>query len=478
MLVNLDVSVSEGEYLALMGPSGSGKTTLLNLIAGLDRATRGEVIVHGQDLGELSESQITRWRANNVGFIFQTYNLIPVLTAFENVELPLLLTHLSRRKRKENVTTALKIVGLDGREHHYPRQLSGGQEQRVAIARAIVTDPYLLVADEPTGDLDRTTAGEILDLLELLNREFQKTIIMVTHDPLAARRAVGRSTSTRASSSTTSSTKPGCRPRHEIPQLHLPECPAQSGPVAPDRRLDEYLPLPDDGALLVLRHVRRGQLGARVFNRIATLNANGFAGRIPIACVKEINQLEGVVAATPFSWYGGKYKDEILPFAQFAVDPATVFTVMSEFTMPDDQLKAFQENKDGCVIGRKLANDKKLKVGDPLPLKGDAYPVDLDLTVRGIYDGPSDRDLRMCFINFEYLDEALKRDDSIELFSSGGQRAGNAGMIFTRCKRPTTCRSSARRSTTCIATAITRRARRPRRRSGRCSRRCWATSRG
>ncbi|MGP0068896.1 MAG: ABC transporter ATP-binding protein [Isosphaeraceae bacterium] len=189
VLVNLDVTVGEGEFLALMGPSGSGKTTLLNLIAGLDRATKGEVIVHGQDLGGLSESQITRWRANNVGFIFQTYNLIPVLTAFENVELPLLLTKLSRRKRRENVATALKIVGLQGREHHYPRQLSGGQEQRVAIARAIVTDPYLLVADEPTGDLDRTTAEEILDLLELLNREFQKTIIMVTHDPQAARRA-------------------------------------------------------------------------------------------------------------------------------------------------------------------------------------------------------------------------------------------------------------------------------------------------
>jgi putative ABC transport system ATP-binding protein len=189
VLVNLDVSVEEGEFLALMGPSGSGKTTLLNLIAGLDRATSGEVIVHGQDLGDLSESQITRWRANNVGFIFQTYNLIPVLTAFENVELPLLLTHLSRRKRRENVMTALRIVGLNGREHHYPRQLSGGQEQRVAIARAIITDPYLLVADEPTGDLDRTTGGEILELLEQLNREFQKTIVMVTHDPLAAQRA-------------------------------------------------------------------------------------------------------------------------------------------------------------------------------------------------------------------------------------------------------------------------------------------------
>jgi putative ABC transport system ATP-binding protein len=189
VLVNLDVSVGEGEFLALMGPSGSGKTTLLNLIAGLDRATSGEVMVHGQDLGDLSESEITRWRANNVGFIFQTYNLIPVLTAFENIELPLLLTHLSRRKRRENVMTALRVVGLTGREHHYPRQLSGGQEQRVAIARAIITDPYLLVADEPTGDLDRTTGGEILDLLEQLNRDFQKTIVMVTHDPLAAQRA-------------------------------------------------------------------------------------------------------------------------------------------------------------------------------------------------------------------------------------------------------------------------------------------------
>lgn len=189
VLEELDLSVAEGEYLALMGPSGSGKTTLLNLIAGLDRATRGEVVVHDQDLGQLTEAEITKWRANNVGFIFQTYNLIPVLTAFENVELPLLLTHLSRKKRRENVMTALRIVGLSGRENHYPRQLSGGQEQRVAIARAIVTDPYLLVADEPTGDLDRATAGEILELLEQLNREFQKTIVMVTHDPLAAQRA-------------------------------------------------------------------------------------------------------------------------------------------------------------------------------------------------------------------------------------------------------------------------------------------------
>ncbi|MDB5353185.1 MAG: ABC-type antimicrobial peptide transport system, ATPase component [Planctomycetota bacterium] len=189
VLTDLKLTVDEGEFLALMGPSGSGKTTLLNLLAGLDRPTTGEVVVHGQDLAQMSEGQIARWRSRNVGFIFQLYNLIPVLTAFENVEMPLLLTSLSKRQRRENVRTALRVVGLEGREDHFPRQLSGGQEQRVAIARAIVTDPYLLVADEPTGDLDRQSAEEILELMEQLHREFQKTIVMVTHDPIAARRA-------------------------------------------------------------------------------------------------------------------------------------------------------------------------------------------------------------------------------------------------------------------------------------------------
>jgi putative ABC transport system ATP-binding protein len=189
VLDGLSLSVPSGEFLALMGPSGSGKSTLLNLIAGLDRPTTGEVWVHGQNLAAMAESALTRWRAANVGFIFQLYNLIPVLTAQENVELPLLLTHLSRKERRERARTALRIVGLEGREDHSPRQLSGGQEQRVAIARAIVTDPYLLVADEPTGDLDRKSAEEILDLLQLLNKEFNKTIVMVTHDPQAARRA-------------------------------------------------------------------------------------------------------------------------------------------------------------------------------------------------------------------------------------------------------------------------------------------------
>jgi putative ABC transport system ATP-binding protein len=181
--------VKDGEFLALMGPSGSGKTTLLNLIAGIDKPTSGSIFVKGNDIGRMSESQLAGWRASNVGFIFQFYNLIPVLTAFENVELPLLLTKLSKAERKQRVELALSIVGLEDRLRHFPKQLSGGQEQRVAIARAVVTDPAIIVADEPTGDLDKNSANEILVLLERLNQELKKTIIMVTHDSHAASKA-------------------------------------------------------------------------------------------------------------------------------------------------------------------------------------------------------------------------------------------------------------------------------------------------
>jgi putative ABC transport system ATP-binding protein len=188
-LENVDLVVAEGEFLCLMGPSGSGKTTLLNIIAGIDRPSSGQLRVLGEDVASMSENRLAAWRNSNVGFVFQTFNLIPVLTAFENVELPLLLTKLSSQERKDHVISALKLVGLEDRIHHFPRQLSGGQEQRVAIARAIVTDPTLLMADEPTGDLDAQSADDVLDILSRLNQEFKKTIIMVTHDPRAARHA-------------------------------------------------------------------------------------------------------------------------------------------------------------------------------------------------------------------------------------------------------------------------------------------------
>ncbi len=189
VLQDISFDICDGEFLALMGPSGSGKSTLLNIIAGIDKADSGTVMIGGVDIASLSETALAAWRAAHVGFIFQFYNLMPVLTAYENVELPLLLTDLSRTERREHVETALAVVNLQDRMDHYPSQLSGGQQQRVAIARAVVTDPTILVADEPTGDLDRASAADVLDLMGRLNREFGKTIIMVTHDPRAAERA-------------------------------------------------------------------------------------------------------------------------------------------------------------------------------------------------------------------------------------------------------------------------------------------------
>jgi putative ABC transport system ATP-binding protein len=192
VLQGVNLEIPSGDFLALMGPSGSGKTTLLNLMGGIDTPSGGSVHVGGVRIDELSGSKLSRWRAQNIGFVFQLYNLLPVLTAERNVELPLLLTRLSRSERRKRATLALKIVGLADRAKHYPRQLSGGQEQRVGIARAIVTDPTLLLCDEPTGDLDRKAGDEILDLLQALNQEYGKTVVMVTHDPHAAERAKRR----------------------------------------------------------------------------------------------------------------------------------------------------------------------------------------------------------------------------------------------------------------------------------------------
>jgi putative ABC transport system ATP-binding protein len=189
VLTDLSFDIGAGEFLALMGPSGSGKSTLLNLIAGIDKVDRGSIRIGGLEITDLSETELAHWRATHVGFVFQFYNLIPVLTAFENVELPLLLAWLPKEERREHVRMALRVVNLEDRMDHYPSQLSGGQQQRVAIARAVVTDPTILVADEPTGDLDRVSAEEIMDLVDRLNHESQKTVIMVTHDPRAAKKA-------------------------------------------------------------------------------------------------------------------------------------------------------------------------------------------------------------------------------------------------------------------------------------------------
>ncbi|MCU0571407.1 MAG: ABC transporter ATP-binding protein [Syntrophobacteraceae bacterium] len=190
VLRGISLNIEQGSFVALMGPSGSGKTTLLNLIAGIDRPDSGRLTIASTDITQLDDTEMARWRANHIGFIFQFYNLMPVLTALENVELPLLLHRLNRRERREHALLALELVGLTDRLHHYPRELSGGQQQRVAIARALVTDPLLIMADEPTGDLDKQSATDVLDLIEELNRGSGKTVIMVTHDPRAAERAL------------------------------------------------------------------------------------------------------------------------------------------------------------------------------------------------------------------------------------------------------------------------------------------------
>ncbi|MBM3778132.1 MAG: ABC transporter ATP-binding protein [Acidimicrobiia bacterium] len=218
VLDGISLEVPDGEFVALMGPSGSGKTTLLNLIAGIDRVTSGMIRVGDTTVTGLSDAALAQWRSRHVGFVFQFYNLIPVLTAVENVELPLLLTRLTKRQRRERALTALRIVGLADRAKHYPRQLSGGQEQRVAIARAIVTDPSVLVADEPTGDLDAASAEDILTLLDTLNRDFRKTIVMVTHDPRAAARAhVERHLDKGVLAASVERHVPASRDAHEVP---------------------------------------------------------------------------------------------------------------------------------------------------------------------------------------------------------------------------------------------------------------------
>ncbi len=358
VLDGINLEVPAGEFVALMGPSGSGKTTLLNLIAGIDRPTSGKVVVANTDLTPLSEGELAKWRSHNIGFIFQFYNLIPVLNAIENVELPLLLTSLSSKERRERAMTALRIVGLDDRYKHYPRQLSGGQEQRVAIARAIVTDPSVLVADEPTGDLDSKSAEEILDLMQTFNKEFGKTILMVTHDPRAAERA---------------------RIQHHL----------EKGVLRPDMK---YAPL-------VLKHLRKNWirtlstvlamsvciflfcvlqtviaavnfgLTAGNTNRLVTRDYVSLANLLPINYKQKIAAVPGVKDTVIVSWFGGQYGDSKNFFTNFAVEPEAFLRVYPEIMLPEDQKQKWLGDVRGCIIGRKLAERFHWTIGEHLPAR-------------------------------------------------------------------------------------------------------------
>ena len=388
VLNDINLKVPAGEFVALMGPSGSGKTTLLNLIAGIDTPTRGRIVIGGKDIATMSQTALAAWRSSNVGFIFQLYNLLPVLNAFENVELPLLLTKLSRKERRQHVETALKVVNLSDRMDHYPRQLSGGQEQRVAIARAIVSDPNILVADEPTGDLDAKSGDEILELLRRLNQEFGKTIVMVTHDPKAA----------------------GARPPHDPSRQRNPPR-GRADRDRDDEGRMKYLrliwknvfrkklrtTLTASSIVLVLvliviltsllQAMQADPSGGKGSNRLVVQHATGLGNFLPLSQRQRIEQIPGVVAVSPEIWFGGVYKDDRPEnwIGQLSADPDIYFDKIFDDATIDPQVNAeWKATRNGFVAGHKIADKFHWKKGDHIILKGTYIPLNADL----VYIGP------------------------------------------------------------------------------------------
>ena len=343
VLQRLNLDVDKGDFVAFMGPSGSGKTTLLNLLGGLDVPTHGSITVAGDEITHMSASKLTQWRARHVGFIFQMYNLIPVLTAFQNVELPLLLTKLSKADRRKHVETALGVVGLGDRMHHYPRQLSGGQEQRVAIARAIVADPTFLLCDEPTGDLDRKSADEIMSLIDSPGPRIRQN--RADGHPRPGRRRARRPrrcTSKRACSSKAASCARARWPEvlHEIPPPDFRQSLSQKSPAHPDRRLLRGRAVPVSFLAVVKGAFGRGADIAGA-DRLVIINRISIIQPLPLSYRDKILRIPGVKYVTHNNWFGGVYQDEKNFFPQFAIDTENQRKVMPELLVPDDQWNNF-----------------------------------------------------------------------------------------------------------------------------------------
>src|ERR1700730_15311395 len=404
VLHRLTLDIPKGDFVALMGPSGSGKTTLLNLIGGLDKPTSGEIVVGGSRIDQLSSGQLAHWRAHNVGFVFQFYNLMPVLSAEGNVELPLLLTRLSSSQRKKNVAVALQVVGLADRAKHKPKELSGGQEQRVAIARALVSDPQLLVCDEPTGDLDRKTADEILGLLQVLNREHGKTIVIVTHDPQAR----------------------GFRAPHPA---------SGEGPVAGAggmtrsgfvianlfrKRTRTILTLLSVimafllfGLLQSVNHVFNAGADFVGATRLVTQARVSFTSPLPISMVPKLEAVPGVARVAYQQWFGGVWQENTQLFV-FSIDPQRYRDAYPEYVMPDAQWQAFANTRTAMIAGKQLADQYGWKIGQKIPISSNIYPQKngskawaFDLV--GIFDGKDEdwkKRTNVVFINHDYFDEA------------------------------------------------------------------------
>ncbi len=422
VLDHLSITVAEGEYLGLMGPSGSGKSTLLNLLAGIDQPSRGTIRIGDTEISRLSEGALATWRARHIGFIFQLYNLIPVLTAFENVELPLLLTNLSKKQRRDHVMTALGIVALSDREKHYPRQLSGGQEQRVAIARAIVTDPTLLLADEPTGDLDAKSAQEVLTLLQRLNQEYKKTIVMVTHDPHAAERASRVSTSRRGRWSRT--------PRKWAGKAGKARTMKYVGLILKSARRSKRRTALTVMSVAIavflfasLRAVLDGfTAGAEASSstRIITIRSTSLTFQMPISHADAIRSTAGVQDVTWANWFGGIYKDPNNFFANLAIEPESYLRMYPEILLTPEERKAFLDDRTGCIVGDGLAKRYGFNVGDKItlqvgiPVYGDR---DYDFTVKAIYrtSGAAVDNQSMLF-HWKYVDERSIKKGQIGWF--------------------------------------------------------------
>ena len=353
VLQGLNLDVDKGDFVAFMGPSGSGKTTLLNLLGGLDVPSAGSITVDGDEITHMSGSKLTQWRARHVGFIFQMYNLIPVLTAFQNVELPLLLTKLSKADRRKHVETALGVVGLTDRMQHYPRQLSGGQEQRVTIARAIVSDPTFLLCDEPTGDLDRKSADEVMALIEELVGKYGKTVLMVTHDPVVAARAhitlhlekgvLVEAVQGRAG-------RGGRRRVMKFSALIFANLFRKKirlvltvGSFAVALFLFAFL--------AVVRNAFNRGADVAGADRLVVIDRVSIINLIPLKYRDQILQIPGVKSITHNNWFGGVYQDEKNFFPQFVIDPENQRQVFPELIVPDDQWNAFLKDRQGAIAG-------------------------------------------------------------------------------------------------------------------------------
>ncbi|CAE7404423.1 yknY [Symbiodinium microadriaticum] len=381
----LDMHIDDGDFISIMGPSGSGKTTLLNMLGGLDQPSAGSIQFQGEAIESKSEGQLSDWRAAHVGFIFQFYNLMPTMTAARNVELPLLLTNLGKKERAERVATALDIVGLGERAKHKPKELSGGQQQRVAIARAIVSDPQLLLADEPTGDLDRETALEILDMLKLLNEELGKTIVMVTHDPIAAG---GGSVTDFA--------------------LML------SGLGRKKLRTGLLMFTIFIGFLIfaVLAAFRAGitNVSSEDGRNLIAMNKISLTQSMPMAHARKMAGIEGVTAVAHTQWIGAYYQEQRNQIIAFGVDQEGLFDVYDNWIMPEEQKRDFLKFRDSLLVHKSIADQYGWKIGDQIPLASTIWAREdgtyiWPVVVRGIYEVDGENNIGPAYIHFDYFDE-------------------------------------------------------------------------